>query len=128
MTILIGILFFAIAGICEAIMDTLQFHYSYSVFYSLRNRLFWDPSISWKNKYKNGDPLAGSKFPGSTTIFVGLTDAWHFFKLLRNLAIFIGILFFTWYCGGVWLGVFWTILARIVFGITFTIFYKILGD
>jgi len=126
--ILIGIIFFTLAGIFEAIMDTLQFHYSYSVFHSLRNRLFWDPSLSWRNKYKNGDPFDGPKFPGSTTIFVGLTDAWHLFKTLRTLSLFIGIIFIAIPCNSIWLVILWVIVARIIFGLTFTLFYKILGD
>jgi O-antigen ligase len=72
-------------------MDTLQFHFHSSIFSCFKNKFFWDPKISWYNKYKNKDPLAGPRFPFSTTLFVGLTDGWHFFKLLRNLFIVIGI-------------------------------------
>ena len=125
---LIGILFFAFAGLFEAIMDTLQFHYSYSIFYCFRNKRFWDPTLSWRNKYKNGDPSEGAKFPGSTTIFVGLTDAWHLFKLLRNLFIFAGVLFMAIPCNSIWMLILWVIIARIVFGLIFTLFYKLLGD
>jgi hypothetical protein len=128
MIALIGTLFFVFAGVSEAVMDTLQFHYSYSIFYYFRNKLFWDPSTSWKNKYKNGDPLAGPKFPGSTTIFVGLTDAWHLFKLLRNLFIFSGVLFIAIPCSNIWMVILWVVVARILFGLSFTFFYKILGD
>jgi hypothetical protein len=124
----LGIIAFALAGLFEAVMDTLQFHYSYSIFYSKRNRLFWDPSISWRNKYKDGDSTEGPKFPGSTTIFVGLTDAWHLFKLLRNLAIFIGVFLIALPCTTFWWCLFWVVIARMVFGFSFTFFYKIMGD
>ncbi len=46
---------FGIAGLCEAIMDTLQFHYESSIFYCFKKKYFWDPKISWYNKYKNKD-------------------------------------------------------------------------
>lgn len=48
------------------------------------NQHWWGPE-SWKNKYKNGDPLQGAKFPGSTSLFVFVTDANHFFKFTNNL-------------------------------------------
>jgi len=63
-------------------MDTLTFHYEESVFKSLDDQEFWDPSQSWTNKYKNNDPTQGEKFFLSTTSLVFLTDAWHLFKWL----------------------------------------------
>lgn len=125
---LFSILCFGIAGLCEAIMDTLQFHFESSIFYCFKKKFFWDPKISWYNKYKNKDPLAGPRFPGSTTLFVGLTDAWHFFKLLRNLFIVVGMfIFLNTVIGWIWALIF-VFLARIVFGLIFTLFYNILGD
>jgi len=38
---------------------------------------WWDASKSWTNKYKNGDPALGAKYPGSNTWFVFLSDAKH---------------------------------------------------
>ena len=78
------------SGLSEAVMDTLQFHYYKSPF-AKYNHQFWNPQLSWRNKYKKGDPSLGPKFPGSTTIFVSLTDGWHLFKLLRNLFLFVGL-------------------------------------
>ena len=42
---------------------------------------------SWKNKWKNGDEKQGEKFFGSSTIFVWLTDFFHFVKFLIILII-----------------------------------------
>lgn len=78
-----AILIFA-QGICKGVCDTLQFHYSISIF-SKKNELFWNPAISWRNKYKNGEPEQGERFPGSTTVFVMFTDGWHLFDFLRIL-------------------------------------------
>lgn len=85
---IISIIFIIFSGISESIMDKIQFHFNKSIFRYFKNQLFWDPSISWKNKYKNGDPKQGSKFLGSTTYFVFVTDAWHFFKFLKNTSMF----------------------------------------
>ena len=60
--IYIGFLLFVLAGFCEAVMDKLQFHYDMSIFKNFKNQLFWDPKISWRNKYEDGDPLKGEKF------------------------------------------------------------------
>ena len=122
---MIALTFFVLAGIAEAIMDTLQFHFHRSWF-GLLKPSFWDPSESWKNKYKLNDPAYGPKFFGSTTIFVGLTDAWHLFKLLRNLFFFTGIFFIAYNYTGFWNALQYVILARIVFGLSFTFLYKML--
>ncbi len=97
--IVLAILFFALAGVCNGVMDTLQFHFGSSIFTG-KKALFWDPKISWRNKYKNGDPQQGPRFIGSTTIFVALTDGWHLFKAfylacLRTALVLLGSLFFS---------------------------------
>lgn len=76
-----------IASIAKSIQDKIQFHYHKSVFKKLNN--FWNPEYSWKNKYKEGNPDKGPKFPGSTTIFIALTDAWHLFGLIRNFSLIL---------------------------------------
>jgi len=55
---------------------------------------WWAGHESWINKYKNGDKEQGPKFPGSTTVFVWVTDGWHFFQ-----AIFLSgwMIAFIWY-------------------------------
>ena len=75
-----------LAGMCKGVMDTLQFHFSVSIFKN-RKAQFWNPQESWRNKYKDGDPTKGPKFPGSTTIFVALTDGWHLFQLFMLACI-----------------------------------------
>jgi hypothetical protein len=46
-----------------------------------------NPTISWREKYKDGDPEKGELFPGSTTVFVGTTDLWHGFQTVRDFCI-----------------------------------------
>lgn len=123
--IYIGFLLFFLSGVCEAIMDTLQFHYGNSVFSNFKNQLFWNPEISWKNKYKDSDPTKGEKFPFATTLLVGLTDSWHLFKLLRTLTIFAGIYFLFIPCASKFTCLTFVIIARILFGLSFTIFFKL---
>ena len=80
-----------IAAISKAIMDTLQFHYSKSIFRKLNPQL-WNPAVSCKNKYK----LDGKtpRFYGSTTFLVWLTDFWHFFQMIFLNSILLAIVFY----------------------------------
>lgn len=41
------------------------------------NKQFWDPSLSWTNKYKNNDPEQGRAFVGSMGPLVWVTDGYH---------------------------------------------------
>jgi len=77
------------AGWYDGVADVLQHHYSDSVFPQTdRNtdkfwlggdRKYWDPAISWKNKYWRDFPL-------SETTLVWMTDGWHLSKSLRNVS------------------------------------------
>jgi hypothetical protein len=126
--IFLSILFFILAGAFEGVMDTLQFHYTTSKFYYLNNKTFWNPQISWVNKYKNNDPTMGEKFLGSTTIFVGLTDAWHLFKLFRTFSFFAGIYFLFIPCGTKSECLYFIIISRFLYGVSFTYFFNKFGD
>ena len=120
---ILGMILVLLAGISEAVMDKLQFHYDKSVFISLPHQIFWDPLISWKNKWKDGDKNNGEKFWGSSTIFVGFTDAWHFFKLLKNLFTFGGLLLIAVFTKPVIYIIILFIIARIIYGLAFTTFF-----
>lgn len=90
---LFTLLMLLLAASLNAVMDKLQFHYDRSVFAPLKAHRQWlDPRISWRNKYRNGDPQQGAAFPLSTTSLVGLTDAWHCAKSLWIACIMLAIL------------------------------------
>jgi hypothetical protein len=120
----LGLFLILLSGGFEAIMDTLQFHYDKSIFKKFKNQIFWCPLFSWANKWKDGDPKNGEKFIGSSTIFVGLTDAWHFFKLLHNLTIFLGLLLISIYTTSFFYTTFYFIISRVIFGISFSLVFK----
>jgi len=82
----------SLAGMCEAVMDSLQHFYDGSVFKSPKfNENWWNPNDSWKNKWKDRNPDMGERFLGSSTVFVFVTDAWHFFKFLSTTLITLAI-------------------------------------
>ena len=88
--LIISSILIIISAICRAISDTISHHYDESIFN--KNKWF-NTAISWNNKYKNGNKSEGSKFFGSTTIFVMFTDAWHFFEFLFRVNLIFGFFF-----------------------------------
>lgn len=116
--LIFGILSSTISGIGKAIRDTLAHHFERSVFKDL-NPLFWNPVLSGNNKWKNGDRNQGEKFFLSTTLLVSLTEGWHIGETINVLFLVLGVGLIT-YSIGLW-GV---IIARIIYGISFTIAYK----
>jgi hypothetical protein len=103
-------------------MDKLQFHYHKCIFKfnpDKYNQLFWDASISWKNKYKENS-MTEPKFYGSTTMFVFTTDAWHLFKFLRNIFLFIGLPLIAIGPLNIFISI---ILARVIYGFIFNTFF-----
>lgn len=119
---IVGLIFVSLSAISESIMDKIQFHFEKSIFSKEGyNQLFWDPTESWKNKWK--DDLKTEKFLGSSSIFVFTTDAWHLFKFFKNTFLFIGLPLLC--LGGINL-VLSVIIARVVYGLTFTLFFDII--
>lgn len=77
-----------LAGFGEGHAELLQHHYyKFEKRFPNANKQFWDPELSWTNKYKNNDPAKGPKFWGSSNIFVATTDGYHAFKLLQKASI-----------------------------------------
>jgi hypothetical protein len=109
-----------IAGIFNACMDVVQFHFSTSIFKNL-NKNYFNPAYSSANKWKDGFFLNGEKFFGSSTFLVFLTDFWHLSKFMMLLSISASIVIYQpiigWYLD--WF------LAYLSFTIPFEIFYRL---
>lgn len=120
-----------LGGVFDAAMDTLQFSYHHSVF-STWNPKFWDPEISWMNKHEAVPGKPGSIYPntsrffGSTTFLVWLTDGWHLFKFCRNTCIALSIIFFPGIHHSFEGLAIYFLAARFVWGVGFSIAYKVL--
>ena len=75
-----------IAAITNAIMDILQQKYKASIFSNLNrySSQFWNPKLSWKNKWKWSEDKQTfvEKFPLSSTVLVWTTDAWHLMQMI----------------------------------------------
>ena len=120
-------LFLSLAALSNAGMDTLTHHYndSFAAEYKL-DRQFWDPAISWKNKYIEGDPAKQKVKMSLLFISINkpsfLTDGWHLLKAVMLTLIFLGSV--------VWIPVNWWKKLLIFFGfavlwsVVFEIVYK----
>lgn len=83
----------ALASAGTAVMDTLQFRYSSSIFAALPNCEQWiNPALSWRNKWKAGDPKCGEAFIMSSSVLVSFTDAWHLAKTFTIACIIMATL------------------------------------
>lgn len=76
-----------VAGGCKATTDVLRSDYSaFQKAFPKANPQFWDYNISWKNKYKGGDPANGPAFWQSTGFLSPLTDGFHLIEMPRKYA------------------------------------------
>ena len=71
-----GLVFFA--GASKGFNETLTFHWKYfHRKFPNANVQWFNPAISWRNKYEDRDPNKGAKFPLSTSLLVMTTDQYH---------------------------------------------------
>jgi len=93
---MISLILVILAAILNSIMDIVSLRYTKSIFVNYPNlRYFIDPDVSWRNKWKNGDPKQGEKFFGSSTFLVWTTDLWHLAKTLMLACFSIAIVVYS---------------------------------
>ena len=93
---MIAYILVCLAAVCNAVMDTISFHHNISIF-SRYNPNFWNPEISWKNKYVDWDNyrrLRKRFFFHWFVVPAALTDAWHLFKSLMIIFLVLAIVLY----------------------------------
>lgn len=120
MFIIIGLV--VLSALSKAVMDSISHGFSSSVFSNL-NPNFWDPKVSWRNKYRFNNYFLRLLF---STIFVMFTDAWHLFQFFAYKSIILAVGLSTiipapeyvdqWYV--------WAILLAIIHQSFFHFFYS----
>jgi hypothetical protein len=132
--IIISAVLLFIAGLSNGIMDTLQFHYSQSIFPA--DSEFWNPALSWRNKWAQVDgelisPLTPRYF-GSSTFLVWTTDAWHLFQTIMffcfRTAAVVGLASYTRLARGKWNIVAWIavwIALQMIQAVGFHVMYSV---
>jgi hypothetical protein len=85
--ILTGSLVF-IGGSAKGFNETLQFNYkTFEKTFPGANKQWFDPKVSWRNKYEGGNPDNGPKSFLSTSVFVMFTDQYHLNNFIQKTAI-----------------------------------------
>ena len=82
------------AGLWSGQMDALQFHYECvkKEFPGIPDQ-WWNPGVSWTNKYKDNDCSKGQAYFLSTSALCWTTDQWHFAQMQRDLLFSCAIAF-----------------------------------
>lgn len=110
--LIIAAALYVLSGIFDAVMDNIKDHYNKSIL-DYQNGIFegltaqwWNPAISWKNKYVDYDAdVAANVTPrlkvwvmykmfGISFVFLyfqQFSDAWHFFKMLKEICCGVAI-------------------------------------
>ena len=85
-----GLMF--VSGMADGTAETLRVNYSdFNAVFPNANDRYWNHSVSWTNKWKNGDIKQGEKFPFSSTALVRTTDGYHQMRTIRNAAMIAAI-------------------------------------
>ena len=92
LTLVLTLTLCLISGLFDGLAETLKWHSDKFIDkFPRQNPNFWIPSLSWVNKWKNGDPSQGEKFWLSSRALVSLTDGYHLSRLLKNIQLFIAV-------------------------------------
>ena len=117
-----------VSGMADGLAEASKFHLK-GVTEVFGDAKFWDNSLSWRNKYRNGDPAQGAKFPLSTTALAWTTDGYHLSRMIRNstmiaaITIRIGEPAKAWYCYVIE-AVIYYLTYQLGFTITYDIIFK----
>jgi len=77
-----------LSGAAKGLNETLEFNWQgFAAVFPKANSKWFYPQESFANKYKDGDPEKGAKFPLSTSALVFLTDQYHLDNFIQRGAI-----------------------------------------
>lgn len=77
-----------ISGAAKGLNETLEFNWrGFDAVFPKANPQWYYPQFSFKNKYKDGDPAKGEKFPLSSSVLVMLTDQYHLDNFIHRGAL-----------------------------------------
>lgn len=81
-----------VAGMADGLNQTLEFHYgTFKHVFPKANDEYWNPQISWTNKYKNNNSADGPKYFGSTSFLVWTTDGYHMTRFVEDAGLMSSI-------------------------------------
>jgi hypothetical protein len=82
------------AGAAKGFNEALQYKYNgFEEWFPHANDQWFYPTFSFRNKYKDGDPSKGAKFPLSTSALVMVTDQYHLNNFIQKSALTAALVF-----------------------------------
>ena len=93
---ILSILFWVLAAIANALMDVIQFHWYKFRWKEEVNAQFWNPAISWENKYIDRYMDRRLKYKGWLSCMSNFTDAWHILKMTMIISFALSIIIFPY--------------------------------
>lgn len=117
-----SMILFLTAGLSEGLMDWLQFRLNPT--HKMWRSMFWNAQYSWRNKWRNGDPMQGERFWQSSRLFVFVTDGWHLMKFVRNLTVMLGVLHIAICNVTLFEAILIVIICRLFYGLGFSLSYN----
>ena len=77
-----------VGGSAKGFNETLQFNYKvFEKTFPGANKQWFDPRVSWRNKYEGGNPDNGAKSFLSTSVLVMFTDQYHLNNFIHKSAL-----------------------------------------
>jgi len=74
----LSLTFLFLGGVSDGIAETLKFHYDHFKHrFPDANDNLWNPDLSYKRKWKNGDPEQGERYLMSSSLLAWTTDPYH---------------------------------------------------
>ena len=128
--IIIIVMLLIIAMMCRSLVHTLLHHFgTFLLKYRIKNIRWWNPSISWKNKYvldEDEEPVTKDGKPVRNKKIIQFSDAFHFFNMIELgcyvLAVTIGI---WWALGLVW---WWFLIIYGMIGLVIILSFNLFYD
>ncbi len=119
-----SLVLFLLAAICDAIRDKITHHYNKSIFKKFKEK-WWNPKISWRNKYVDGDLKKGFRYKFPLSFLNNFTDAWHTFKVIEIMLLATAIIIQLSDFGfGWWIYLAYFAAFGLAWNIPFNLFYN----
>lgn len=126
--VILSSLFICLAAIFNAGQDSISHHYDSSFAKALDlNEQFWNPSISWQNKYVDRDPQKGRRkidlLLFKFDVPAAFTDGWHLLKASSILFLILSPVFIL--PGRLKMKLAYFVILALCWNVTFNIFYSV---
>lgn len=84
-----------VGGMADGASDVMRDKFSVSIDRFQNNPQWYDPRISWENKYEDWPIDTRAAYPGSKTWLAWTTDGWHLAKTTQLKSMQLAVVFYN---------------------------------